>query len=132
MWTEHQRELRDARLRVRGLNGFWRDPAPTSEVADDTTYRRAEQLLEASVENGGRPLTPGPDVPHMTASHVTAPRFAAWLERQELVGKLDERDKKKVNEWRRGDRPRITIATVDRILTRLGTHLTELPEEIFL
>ena len=63
----------------------------------------------------------------MTASHLEAPRFAAWLERQEFAGKLDERDKKKSSEWRRGDRPRIKSETADRILTRLGSHLSELP-----
>jgi hypothetical protein len=66
---------------------------------------------------------------YLTADHVNAARFVAWLDRQGLV--LRQRDQKKKAEWRSGRRRQIEIWTADRILTGFGRHLSELPDEVF-
>ena len=131
MWNQLQREFRQELGMRRGGDGVWRESRTrTRALEGDVAGQRAEELLEATAENGDRPLTPGSNAPpHMTASHVDAARFVEWVDRQAL--KFDERDQKKVSEWRRGSRPRIKIETADRILTGVGSHLSELPDGVF-
>jgi hypothetical protein len=124
-----------SRSHFKKIDGKWRiDRTDRAEVVTrwldvENTVDHAEQLRAANAENNGRPLPEvGGGERHMGSTHANAAQFVAWLDGQGLT--LGQQDQKKAAEWRRGSR-RITIATVDRIMTGFGRHLSELPDEVF-
>jgi hypothetical protein len=62
---------------------------------------------------------------------LDGPAFVQWLEDHGMrtMVELTENEQRRVNEWRRGGRA--NVYTADKVLTRLGRHLWELPDTLW-
>jgi hypothetical protein len=69
--------------------------------------------------------------------YIDGPKFAAWLKaiHPELEGQwtalVGERMTKNMSAWKRGNY-NATIDAADKLLVKLGRHLSEVPDEFFI
>ena len=64
------------------------------------------------------------------ACYGHGPTIVAWLERDGALSGLDETDRKLIRRWRSGSDASFWV--IDRLLTGLGHHVSELPDETWL
>jgi hypothetical protein len=66
-----------------------------------------------------------------TATWISGPKFAAWLRERKVENKeLPVSRSSQLGQWERGEN--ISVWRADRVLTHLGYHLWQLPEDVWL
>lgn len=79
-------------------------------------------------------FTPGPDdPPFMRCEELHAGELASWLERRPGFSPASLNGERRTFErWRSGQVHRTGVYTADEILTALGLHLDQLPDDLWI